>query len=40
MRKSKLTRSLAALTVAALAAGPAPFPLAQAWAKQVLANMS
>ena len=29
MRKSKLTRSLAALTVAALAAGPAPFPLAE-----------
>jgi hypothetical protein len=33
MRKSKLTRSLAALTVAALAAGPAPFPLAVAWAQ-------
>ena len=33
MRQSKLTRSLAALTVAALAAGPAPFPLAQARAQ-------
>ena len=33
MRKSKLTRSLAALTVAALAAGPASFPPAGAWAQ-------
>src|SRR6187397_1075285 len=33
MRQSKLTRFLAALTVAALAAGPAPFPLAEAGAQ-------
>src|SRR5688500_18751532 len=33
MRNRKLTRSLAALTVAALAAGPAPFPYAGAWAQ-------
>lgn len=33
MRQSTLTRSLAALTVAALAAGPAPFPFAEAWAQ-------
>jgi VWFA-related protein len=31
MRKSKRTRSLAVLTLAAFAGGPGPFPLASAW---------